>query len=136
MLLTGADILNPALTGPANLKKAIERAQRSPSALKSKVAVIGFSQGGGAAVYNATAVPDLVSMVVAYYPLTSTWSKNIDSLVKRFKVPVLVLVLAGGRDKHNNCCLIETAQAMEAAAKTSGAKFELVVYPRPTTGSI
>ena len=96
VLLTGADILNPALTGPANLKKAIERAQRSPNAVKGKVAVIGFSLGGGGALYQATAIPDLVSMVVAYYPATSTWSKKIDSLVKRFKVPVLMMA-AGQR---------------------------------------
>ena len=54
VLLTGKDILNPELTGEANLKKAIARAQGSPNALKGKVAVIGFSLGGGGALYNAT----------------------------------------------------------------------------------
>ncbi len=127
VLLTGADILNPAHTGPDNLKKAIDRAQHSPNAVKGKVAVIGFSLGGGGALYSAAAMPDLVSVVITYYPLTSTWANKIDSLVNRFKVPVLVM--AGGRDRHQDCCLIETAQAMEAAAKASGAKFELVVYP-------
>src|SRR5450830_1484365 len=47
VLLTGKDILNPELTGEANLKKAIARAQGSPNALKGKAAVIGFSLGGG-----------------------------------------------------------------------------------------
>ena len=132
VLLTGADILNPAHTGPDNLKKAIERAQRSPSAIKGKVAVIGFSLGGGAALYNATAIPDLVSMVVAYYPLTSTWAKDINSLVKRFQVPVLMM--PGGLDRYKSCCLVETARAIETAAKASGAKFELVVYPEANHG--
>ena len=132
VLLDGKDILNPAHTGGPNLKKAIDRALNSPSAVKGKVAVIGFSQGGGAALYEATAIPDRVSMVVAYYPLTSTWSKNIDLLVKRFQVPLLVM--AGQRDRYNNCCLIETARAMETEAKASAKKFELVVYPEANHG--
>lgn len=132
VLLTGADILNPAHTGPANLKKAIDRAQHSPSAVKGKVAVIGFSLGGGGALYEATAIPDLVSVVIAYYPYTRTWAKNISSLVKRFQVPVLVL--AAQRDRHLECCVIETAQAMETAAKASGAKLDLVVYPEANHG--
>jgi dienelactone hydrolase len=115
VLLTGKDILNPEHTGEGNLRKAIERAQRSPNALKGKAAVIGFSLGGGGALYNATPQSDLVSMVVAYYPYTLTWANNMDAFVKRFRVPVLVL--PGGRDRYHNCCVIESMQAMEAAAQ-------------------
>ena len=43
------------------------------------------------------------------------------------KVPILVL--AGERDPYQNCCLIESMRAMEAAAKEGGKPFELVVYP-------
>jgi dipeptidyl aminopeptidase/acylaminoacyl peptidase len=132
VLLTGADILNPANTGSTNLKKAIERALKSPNAVKGKVAVIGFSHGGGGALYEATAIPDLVSMVVAYYPSTRTWANNIDSLVKRLNVPVLMM--PGGLDRYKSCCLVETARAIETAAKASGAKFELVVYPDANHG--
>ena len=132
VLLAGKDILNPQHTGAANLRKAIDRAQRSSSAVKGKVAVIGFSLGGGGALYEAAAIPDIVSMVVAYYPSTRTWAKNIDTLVKRFQVPVLVM--AGQRDRHMDCCVIETAQAMEAAAKAKGTRFELVVYPEANHG--
>jgi hypothetical protein len=132
VLLDGNDILNPAHTGEADLRKAINRAQSSPSAVKGKAAVIGFSKGGGGALYNGAVQPDLVSMVAAYYPMTSTWSKNIDSLVKRFKVPVLMM--PGGLDRYKSCCLVETARAIETAAKASGAKFELVVYPHANHG--
>jgi dienelactone hydrolase len=132
VLLDGKDILNPEHTGPSNLRKAIERARRSPNAVKGKTAVIGFSQGGGAALYNAANLSDAVSMVVAYYPYTRTWSNNIDSLVKRFRVPVLVM--AGGVDRHHDCCVIESMRAMEAAAKASGSQFELVVYPQANHG--
>ena len=132
VLLTGADILNPALTGPANLRKAIERAQRSPNAVKGKVAVIGFSLGGGGALFNATGMSDLVSVVIAYYPYTRTWADRIGSLVNVFKVPVLVM--AGGKDRYQNCCVIETARAMETDAKAKEKKFELVVYPEANHG--
>jgi len=132
VLVAGKDILNPELTGPANLRKTIERALQSPSAVKGKVAVIGFSLGGGGALYNAANMPNLVSMVVAYYPYTKTWANKIDSLVSHFKVPVLVL--AAQRDRYKECCVIETAQAMEAAAKAKGLRFELVVYPEATHG--
>ncbi len=132
VLVAGKDILNPELTGPANLRKTIERALQSPSAVKGKVAVIGFSLGGGGALYNAANMPNLVSMVVAYYPYTKTWVNKIDSLVSHFQVPVLVL--AAQRDRYKDCCVIETAQAMEAAAKAKGARFELVVYPEANHG--
>jgi dienelactone hydrolase len=132
VLLTGKDILNPEHTGEGNLRKAIERAQRSPNALKGKAAVIGFSLGGGGALYNATPQSDLVSMVVAYYPYTLTWGNNMDAFVKRFRVPVLVL--PGAKDRYHNCCVIESMQAMEAAAKKTRTPFELVVYPEANHG--
>lgn len=132
VLVEGKDILNPELTGPTNLRITIERALLSPSAVKGKAAVIGFSLGGGGALYNAANMPNLVSMVVAYYPYTKTWVNKIDSLVSHFQVPVLVL--AAQRDRYKDCCVIETAQAMEAAAKAKGARFELVVYPEANHG--
>lgn len=132
VLLTGKDILNPELTGEANLKKAIDRAQRSPHAVPGKTAVIGFSLGGGGALYNATPLSDLVSVVVAYYPYTKTWAKKMGWFAKRFQVPVLVL--AAQRDRYMDCCVVESMQAMEAASKQSGKQFKLVVYPEANHG--
>lgn len=132
VLVDGKDILNPDHTGPANLSKVIDRAQHAPNAVQGKVAVIGFSQGGGGALYSAANMPDTVSMVVAYYPYTRTWANNISALVKRFQVPVLVM--AGQRDRYNDCCVIESMHAMEAAAKANSAPFELVVYPDANHG--
>lgn len=132
VLLTGKDILNPERTGEANLKKAIERAQGDPKALPGKVAVVGFSLGGGGALYNATPLSDLVSVVVAYYPYTRTWANNMDWFVKRFKVPVLVMPAA--LDRYQECCVIESMRAMESAAKRFGLPFEMVVYPDANHG--
>lgn len=132
VLVDGNDILNPELSGPAHLKQAINRAQKSPNAIPGKVAVIGFSLGGGGALYNAANMPDAVSMVVAYYPYTRTWMNRIDELVHHFQVPILVL--AGGTDRYKDCCVVETARALEASAKARKTPFELVVYPNANHG--
>jgi dienelactone hydrolase len=131
VLLTGSDILNTGRDGPVNLRNAIDRAQRSPHAVPSKVAVIGFSLGGGGALAHAAGMPDLVSVVAVYYPFTSFKAGPV-SLVQNFRVPVLFL--AAELDRYKNCCLIESARAIEAAALASGAKFELVVYPQANHG--
>ena len=110
----------------AELRRVIEEAQSSPKALPGKAAVIGFSMGGGNALTLAAGMPDLVSALVAYYPMTTNIS-NMRSFVAQFKVPILVL--AGEKDTFMNCCLIESMRAMEAAAKEGGKTFELVVYP-------
>ncbi len=109
-----------------DLRRVIERAQGSAKALPGKAAVIGFSMGGGDALTHAAGMPDRVSAIVAYYPMTMHIS-NMRSFVADFKVPILVL--AGEKDTYKNCCLIESMRAMEAAAKGGGALFELVVYP-------
>lgn len=131
VLVDGNDILTPGKEGAANLRKAIERVQRSPQTIPGKTAVIGFSLGGGGALRHAASMSDLVSVVVAYYPFTS-FKAGAASVVQYFRVPVLVL--AGERDRFRNCCLVESARAIEAAAKSSGAKFELVVYPEASHG--
>src|SRR5688572_4552647 len=125
VLLDGKDILTRTQDGRGNLQKAIARAQASPNALPGKAAVIGFSQGGGGALLHAASMPELVSLVVAYYPATS-WSQNLAGVVKRFRVPMLVL--AGERDTYNNCCLIEHMRVMETAARENALPFELVAY--------
>jgi dienelactone hydrolase len=133
VLLDGKDILNRSQWPDAqNLRKAIKRATLSSQAKPGKAAVIGFSLGGGAALLHAAAMPDLVSMVVAYYPFTREWTDKINWFTKRFSVPVLVL--AAQRDRYKECCLVETARAMELAAKTYNAKFELVIYPDANHG--
>jgi dienelactone hydrolase len=128
VLLDGKEIgaNDPDWMGGGNLKRAIEQAQRSPQALPGKAAVIGFSMGGGGALTHAAHMPDLVSAVVAYYPMT-IHVLDMRSFAARFQVPILVL--AGEKDVYFNCCLIESMRGMEAAAKEVGALFELVVYP-------
>lgn len=59
-------------------------------------------------------MPDLVATAVAAYPLTS-FIKDPADFVGRIKVPVQVF--AGTTDTYNNCCLIDTARQLAAAAK-------------------
>jgi len=61
VLLDGKDILTREQDGLGNLRQAIARAQASPYALSGRTAVIGFSQGGGAALVHAADLPEVVS---------------------------------------------------------------------------
>src|ERR1700683_3961674 len=95
------------------LKAAIEKAPQSPTALPGKVVVGGFSLGGGQVLGYAPQWSDQVAVVVVMYPLTSVY-KDISATVGRIKVPVLMF--AGEKDTFKDCCLIETARAIAAAA--------------------
>ncbi len=126
VLLKGIDF-NPRNGKPGgdDLRRTIVRAQSNAKALPGKVAVIGFSFGGGVSITHAAGMPDLVSAIVVYYPMTDH-IKDMRSFVAAFKVPILVL--AGERDTYYNCCLIKSMRAMEAEARGGKAPFELVVY--------
>jgi pimeloyl-ACP methyl ester carboxylesterase len=134
VVLDGKDILAADQKGGERLAAAITRAQRSPHALPGKVAVIGFSQGGGGALTHAARWPVLVAAVVAYYPETDFMARygGVAAYVARFRVPVLVL--AGGVDTYHDCCLIGTMREMEKSARERGADFALVVYPEAEHG--
>ncbi|HUJ85296.1 MAG TPA: dienelactone hydrolase family protein [Burkholderiales bacterium] len=131
VLIDGRDILTREQDGAANLRAVIARARQAPAALPGKAAVIGFSQGGGGVLAHAVAMPELVSMAVAYYPALS-WSHNIEGLARRIKLPLLVL--AGERDDYRRCCLVEYMRTLETAAKAQGAPLALVVYPQAGHG--
>jgi dienelactone hydrolase len=113
-------------TQGAGLKSAIQQAQQMAHALPGKVGLVGFSQGGGFALYYGTQWPDLVAGVVAWYPATS-FIKDVPGWAGRLKMPVLMF--AGEKDKYRDCCLVEKAHALADAAKTAGQPFELITYP-------
>src|SRR5579863_9919693 len=83
------------------LRKAIEQAQQMPDALPGKVALVGFSLGGGLSLYYGTQWPDLVSGAVLWYPAT-TFIKDVPGWAGRLKIPVLMF--AGEKDKYRDCC--------------------------------
>jgi dienelactone hydrolase len=108
------------------IRAEIVKAQHSEHALPGKVAVIGFSLGGGEALAWPTRWPDLVATIVAWFPATS-FVKDPDRFVTIIKVPVLML--AGELDSYKDCCVIGTARAIAVAANKRGAPLELVTYP-------
>jgi dienelactone hydrolase len=131
MLVDGREILSRNHPGAQNFKDAVAALLASPATTSTKVAVIGFSQGGGAVLAQAIHQPETVSGAVAYYPATS-WVQNMDGLVNRIQVPLLFL--AAEADTYNNCCLFPKAKEIEAAAKAKGRPFEFVSYPNAEHG--
>lgn len=109
------------------VRAAIQQALSMPHALAGKVAVIGFSSGGGASLYYGTQWPDRVAAVVVWYPANS-FIRNVPGFVERLQVPVVTF--AGGKDDFlNGCCTAGKDIALQAAAKAAGKPFDLTVYP-------
>ena len=110
------------------VKAAITQAQQMPHALPGKVAIVGFSAGGGESLYYATQWPDLVAGVVVWYPATS-FIKNVPGFVDRLQMPVLMF--AGEKDHYrDNCCTADTARSIAAVAKAAGKPLDLYTYPK------
>jgi dienelactone hydrolase len=115
-------------TNGEGLKTAIAQAQQAPHGLPGKVAVVGFSLGGGMALYYGVQWPETVAGVVVWYPATS-FIKNVPGWVTKVKVPVLMF--AGEKDNfRDGCCTVAKAHILEDAAKSGGIAFELVTYPK------
>jgi len=109
-----------------NLRAAIQAAQQLPHALPGKVALVGISLGGGFSLALGSEWPDLVAVDIVWYPATG-FAARLPGFTRRMSVPVLMF--AGESDHFENCCLIETARAIETSAKANNAPFELVTYP-------
>jgi predicted esterase len=122
-LVNGNDLVGDKGVG---LKAAIDKAQQSPHALPGKVGAVGFSLGGGQVLGYAPAWSDQVAVVVVMYPLTRVY-KDITATVNRIKVPVLMF--AGEADTFKDCCHIETARAIAAAATANQIPLQLITYP-------
>jgi hypothetical protein len=87
VLIDGRQILSEDMQGSVHLQSAIAKAQSSPSALPGKIAVIGFSLGGGGALAYAERQSETVSTVITYYPATSFIAKasDIKTFVEKFR---------------------------------------------------
>jgi dienelactone hydrolase len=92
------------------VRVAIRQALTMPHALPGKVALVGFSLGGGESLYYR-----------------SQWADEV-GFVDRLQVPVVVF--AGGRDHfRDGCCTADDDSKLQDAAKSAGKSFDLTVYP-------
>lgn len=128
-LIDGNDAFKANNAGEAAFKAALDRTRTSPKALPGKIAVIGSSLGGGAALTYAARMPDQVAAVVAYYPYTA-FVQNPAGFAGQIKVPTLILT--GVKDDWKNCCMIGKARELAAASPQSGGQslLSLVEYPQ------
>ncbi len=116
--------------GAANLQQVLAAAQSADKAIPGKAALIGFSIGGiGTLAYGAR-LKEQVSAVVLFYPALTFVGTDLQPMALAMQVPTQVF--AGGADRFNNCCLLETMRALESAPKS--APFNLTVYPEAGHG--
>jgi len=109
------------------VKRDIQTAQTMPHALPGKVALVGFSLGGGEMLYWGTQSADQVAGAVVWYP-ANAFIRDIPGFANRLAVPVVVF--AGGKDKfRNGCCTADKDSALQQASKSAGKSFDLTVYP-------
>jgi dienelactone hydrolase len=114
-------------TQGAGVQAAIVQAQaQAQHALPGKVALVGFSLGGGMDLFYGSRLSDLAVGAVVWYPAT-TFIKNVPHFVDILQMPVLMF--AGESDTFRGCCLIDHARELAAAATAGGKPFELVTYP-------
>jgi dienelactone hydrolase len=114
-------------THGAALTEAITQALAMPHALPGKVALVGFSAGGGESLYYGAPLADQVAGIVVWYPANS-FIKNVPGFASRLVVPLVAF--AGGKDHfRNSCCTAAQDQVLQTAAQGAGKSFDLTVYP-------
>jgi dienelactone hydrolase len=109
------------------VKRDIDKARTFSHALPGKVALVGFSLGGGMDLFYGTQLADDVAGVVVWFPANS-FIKDIPGFANRLQVPLVVF--AGGKDHfRDNCCTADKDSTLQQAAKSAGKSFELTIYP-------
>jgi dienelactone hydrolase len=109
----------------AALRAAVAQARQIAGMPTGKIAMVGFSLGGGLALGLGSTFSDEVAVVSAWYPMTSE-IKNVPGFVGRISVPVVMF--AATNDDYKFCCLITKADEIAGAAKAANAPFELTRY--------
>ncbi|MFM8898498.1 MAG: dienelactone hydrolase family protein [Burkholderiales bacterium] len=131
MLLDGNDTLTRSKPSAQIVRHAITGMLASPNNTSKKVAVVGFSMGGGGSLAHVITLSDLVHGAVLYYPATN-WIQNVDGLAGRIQIPLLFL--AAVKDTYKDCCVIDRAREIATAANAKGKSVELVEYAEANHG--
>jgi dienelactone hydrolase len=107
----------------------IQTAMGMPHARPGKVALVGFSLGGGEEMFYGTGPmsAEQVAVGVFWYP-ANVFIKDLAGFANRLQVPVLAF--AGGKDHfRNGCCTAAHDGEIQEASKAARKMFELVVFP-------
>jgi dienelactone hydrolase len=127
----------PRDSAPAVMKAYIDKALAMPHALPGKVAIVGYSLGGGRGL-QAAAMPAEVAVIIAWYPATTAIAHQ-GEYVKTLQVPVLMFAAEDDKQWINPasqilCCSIANARALAGLAV--GRPLELVTYRSTAHGFI
>lgn len=116
-------------TRGVRVKADIQTAQGMPHAMPGKVALVGFSLGGGEQMFYGTGPmsAEQVAVGVFWYP-ANQFIKDLSGFANRLSLPVFVF--AGGKDHfRNGCCTAAHDGELQDASKAASKMFDLVVYP-------
>jgi alpha-beta hydrolase superfamily lysophospholipase len=115
-------------TNGEGLRTAVDQAAQAQHGLPGKIAIVGFSLGGGMALYYGVQLPNKVAGVIAWYP-ANAFIKNVPGWVDKVKMPVLIF--AGEKDNfRDGCCTAAKDHVLEDAAKVGSANVQLFTYPK------
>lgn len=111
----------------AGVMAAIQEAQQAAHGLPGKVALVGFSLGGGMVLYYGTPHADLAAGAVVWYPATA-FIRDVPGFAGRLAMPVTMF--AGEADHYRNgCCEAAKGHMLADAASAAGKSFSLTTYP-------
>ena len=121
----------------ARLDALLERSLAQPQVRSAKAALVGYSLGGWLVIAYGNRMPARVAATVAVYPSTSRVGEP-QAFLASPPVAVPTLLLAGAKDDFMNCCVIERARALAAAAASPAvrAPVTLVEYPQADHGFV
>ncbi len=120
---------------PGDLAAVVDEARRRPGVAGDRMAVMGFSRGGGVALLAATVLPG-VRGVVNYFGLTA-WEGGLgeyrhfhldpdDPLGFVARIPCPVLSFHGDAD---DIVPVENTLSLDEACRRHGIRHRMVIYP-------
>jgi len=114
----------------AAIRAGLQRWLARPDVKSAKASVVGYSLGGWLAISFANRMPEQVSAVVAFYSSTFRIA-DVGAWLATPPASVPTLLLAGVRDTYMNCCTIERAREIAAAAAAPATRSPIEVVEVP-----